>query len=342
MTRDTRLAQTAFQAGQAAFMGGDYAAAGGHFARALQADPDHAEAHQWAAGVAVREGRLRDAAELLETACRLSPENVQFHADAAMTHSRLGDADAALRHAEKTVSLAPRSLPAHQLLAGIRLPGPQYLEVMAMIHAQLRPRTYLEIGVNTGLSISLARPETRAIGIDPEPRVAAPLGPRVAIRATTSDEYFAGHDVSGDLGGLPIDLAFIDGMHRFEFALRDFINIEKHCSPQSTILIHDCYPLTRLTAEREPQTGFWSGDIWRLILILKRYRPDLGVNVIATAPTGLGIVRGLDPASTLLSERLQEIVDAYLALDYSVLDADQAGMLALFPNDWERIRALLA
>src|SRR5215467_1793101 len=186
MTKDTRLAQTAFEAGQAAFMGGDYAAAGAHFARALLADPDHAEAHQWAAGVAIREGRLRDAAERLEAACRLSPENVQFHADAAVTHSRLGDADAALRHAEKTVSLAPRSLPAHHLLAGIRLPGPQYLEVMAMIHAHLRPRTYVEIGVNTGLSIALARPETRAIGIDPEPRVAAPLGPRVTIRATTS------------------------------------------------------------------------------------------------------------------------------------------------------------
>ena len=38
------------------------------------------------------------------------------------------------------------------------------------------------------------------------------------------------------LGGLPIDLAIIDGMHQFEFALRDFINIEKHSSPQSTNL----------------------------------------------------------------------------------------------------------
>src|SRR5215831_7258950 len=145
MTKDTRLAQTAFQAGQAAFRGGDFAAAGGHFARALQADPDHAEAHQWAAGVAVREGRLRDAAALLESACRLSPENVQFHADAAVTHSKLGDADAALRHAEKTVSLAPRSFQAHHLLAGISLPGPHYLEVIAMMHSHLRPRTYMEI-----------------------------------------------------------------------------------------------------------------------------------------------------------------------------------------------------
>jgi tetratricopeptide (TPR) repeat protein len=341
MSNDSRLAQAAFEAGQAAFSAGDYAAAGAHFARALQADPDHAEAHQWSAGVAIREGRLRDAVERLEVACRLSPDNAQFHADAAITHWRLGEPEAALRYAEKAVSLAPRSLPGHQLLAGIRMPGPQYLEVIGMIHSRLRPRTYLEIGVDTGLSIALARPGTRAIGVDPEPRVATPLGAHVSIRATTSDGYFASGGVHGDLGGRPIDLAFIDGMHQFEFALRDFVNIEKHCSSQSTILIHDCFPLTRLTAERDRQTDFWSGDIWRLILILRKYRPELRVNVIATAPTGLGVVRGLDPASKVLSERMREIVSEYLALDYSVLDADKAGMLALYPNDWERIKALL-
>ena len=233
-------------------------------------------------------------------------------------------------------------MPAHQLLATIRMPGPQYLEVMAMVHAQLRPLTYLEVGVDTGQSIALVRPGTRAIGVDPEPRVATALGPHVSIRAATSDDYFASHDISADLGGRPIELAFIDGMHQFEFALRDFINIERHCSPRSTVLIHDCYPLSRLTAERERQTDFWSGDIWRLILILRKYRPELSVNVIATAPTGLAVVRGLDPESRLLSDRMQEIVSEYLAMDYSVLDADQAGMLALFPNDWDRVKALLA
>jgi hypothetical protein len=65
------------------------------------------------------------------------------------------------------------------------------------------------------------------------------------------------------------------------------------------------------------------------------------VNVIATAPTGLGIVRGLDPASRVLQDRLEEIEREFLALDYSVLDADKPGMLALFPNDWERIKAIL-
>jgi len=63
--------------------------------------------------------------------------------------------------------------------------------------------------------------------------------------------------------------------------------------------------------------------------------------VIATAPTGLCVVRRLDPDSRVLEERYDAIVQESLALDYSVLDADKAGMLALYPNDWERIKSLL-
>jgi tetratricopeptide (TPR) repeat protein len=342
MRKDPQLARTAFEAGVAAFKSGDHAAAARHFELALQADPEHAEAHQYSGGVSFHAGRYREALQQFEIACRLAPDKVQCRFDAAVTHWKLGDTDAARRCCEESLALAPDFGPAHQFLAVLNYPGVIYIDLLAMIHSHLLPRTYVEIGVSRGESITLVRPETRAIGIDPEPKVTAPLGPKTSIYATTSDDYFAGRDVAADLGGLPIDLAFIDGMHQFEFALRDFINIEKHCSAQSTILIHDCYPLTRLTAEREQQTLFWSGDIWRLILILRKYRPELSVNVIATAPTGLGVVRRLDPGSSVLTGRMQEIVDEYLALDYSVLDAGKASMLALYPNDWERIKTLLS
>src|SRR5262249_27493830 len=311
------------------------------FERALRADPEHAIANHYAGGVAFHAGRYREALERFELACRLAPDQALCHFDLAVTHWKLGNADAARPSCEKALSLAPALDPAHQLLAVITFPGAIYLDLLPMIHSHLRPRTYMEIGVFDGQSLVLARPETRAIGVDPDPKVTRPLGPNTSLRVMTSDDYFASAHVSADLGGLPIDLAFIDGMHQFEFALRDFINIEKHSSPNSTVLIHDVYPLNRLTAERERKTLFWSGDIWRLILILRKHRPDLAVNVIATAPTGLGVVRGLDPGSRVLAERMDEIVREHLALDYSVLDADKAGMLALYPNDWERIKTLL-
>ena len=254
---------------------------------------------------------------------------------------RNGELAAARSSFERALALDPALPNVHMRLSQLRMPGPFYIDVLRAIHRHLRPRTYLEIGVETGATLRLASPKTRSIGIDPEPILDAPLGKSVTLHTTTSDAYFAGHDVRAELGGLPIDLAFIDGMHHFEFALRDFINVEKNCSRDSTILIHDCYPFDRVTAERKRATVFWSGDIWRALLALRKYRPDLRVHTVATAPTGLGVVRGLDPGSRLLEERLEQIVREFGELDYSELDADKDAKLVLFPNDWERIKTIL-
>ncbi|MFO1360873.1 MAG: class I SAM-dependent methyltransferase [Burkholderiales bacterium] len=260
---------------------------------------------------------------------------------AAETHWRDGRTAEAAEECRALLEGAPNFWAAHNLLAAIEMPGENYFGVLARIHAHLNPRTYVEIGVSRGESIRLTGPATRAIGVDPAPAVSEALGPNVSIVAETSDEFFAAYDVRAELGGLPIDLAFIDGMHQFEFALRDFINIEALCEPASTILIHDVYPLDRPTAERERVTEFWSGDIWRLVMLLRKHRPDLVVRTIAAAPTGLALVRNLDPGSTRLRDGLDGLIEEGLALDYGVLDGRKAELLALVPNDWAQVRALL-
>jgi hypothetical protein len=237
--------------------------------------------------------------------------------------------------------VAPDLNAADMLQAQIRFGGEHYLQVLARILDAVKPRTYVEIGVAQGDSLRLVKPPTLALGVDPEPQLASPLAGNHKVFAETSDAFFAGRDPRAELGGLPIDLAFIDGMHHFEFALRDFANLERYSTPGSIILIHDCYPLDRETADRERHRDFWSGDIWRLIVLLKKYRPDLAVHTIATAPTGLGLVRNLDPGSRLLLERYDQLYEEFLSLDYAYLDDDMAGKLNLFPNDWARIRTLL-
>jgi len=52
--------------------------------------------------------------------------------------------------------------------------------------------------------------------------------------------------------------------------------------------------------------------------ILREHRPDLRVKIVATAPSGLCVVRGLDPSSRVLAERLDEIVERYRDLEYPV------------------------
>lgn len=252
-----------------------------------------------------------------------------------------GDPEAAWRACEAALLLQPDCLPAHQTMARIALPGPYYTEVLAAVHAHLKPRTYLEIGVASGKTIALAAPETRAVGVDPEPKIRQALGGNVRIVQATSDGFFEHHDVAAMFGGLPVELAFIDGMHHFEFALRDFAAVERLARPGATVLLHDCYPLDERTAERTRSTVFWSGDCWRLVLALKKHRPDLTIHTIATAPTGLAVVRNLDPGSRVLAGRMPEVVAEFLAVGYDALEPDKAGMLNLVPNDAARLAALL-
>jgi hypothetical protein len=196
----------------------------------------------------------------------------------------------------------------------------------------------------------LALPGTRCIGVDPEPQVAFPLPRGTRIFHQTSDDFFAGNDLHTLFDGTPLDLAFIDGMHQFEFALRDFINLERYAGHRTTVLVHDCLPVDEVTAARERTTDFWSGDIWRLILLLRRWRPDLAVAVADRGPTGVGVITRLDPSSTVLTDHYEEIVAEYLALPYSALDdgstdgrtgASKAEQLNVVPGDWTAVAHLL-
>lgn len=231
---------------------------------------------------------------------------------------------------------------AYEMLAAIELPGEDYLRVLASAHASVRPQTYIEIGVATGDSFRLARPETRAIGIDPAPRLKAPLGPRQTVFAESSDEYFARRDPVADLGGRRVQMAFIDGLHLFENALRDFIHLEAIAEADSLIFVHDCYPLDERTSTRERQTAFWSGDVWRLIALLKRHRPDLAVRTIAARPTGLGLITRLDPRSRVLAERFDALIEEGLSLSFESLADSKREALNLVPNDWTALSAALA
>jgi len=286
-------------------------------------------------------GRAQRAQSHLALAARLASSNAHYFGTAALAASKAGDVDAAVRYCERALQLDPELESVHDLLSGLFLHGEIYLRVLARIHQHLKPRTYVEIGVEFGNSLRLALPGTIALGIDPQPRLTYAPPANVRIFTETSDELFARRDLRAELNGLPVDLAFIDGMHHFEYALRDFMNLERWCAPESTIMIDDCFPHDRRTAQRERAITFWSGDIWKLLVLLKKYRPELSIHTVAAPPTGLCVVRNLDPTSRFIADNLQRLYDEFTALDYSFLEKDRARKLNLFPNDWERVRPLL-
>jgi hypothetical protein len=171
-------------------------------------------------------------------------------------------------------------------------------EFLAKLHALLRPNRYLEVGVQHGLSLQLSHAPI-SIGIDPEPLITpnwSQVGRYVALIRQTSDEYFADEDqITADLGGHKIDLAFIDGMHLVENALRDFANVEKYTHDRSVIVFDDVLPTTVAMAAREQCPGDWTGDVWRVYDILRERRPDLVLFLVDTQPTGVLVVLRPDP-----------------------------------------------
>lgn len=210
----------------------------------------------------------------------------------------------------------PELLKVHLELAHKHLPGPDYYEILATIHDALRPKTYVEIGIRDGDSVRCSRQETLCIGIDPAPRCPEGAIPNCRIFSKTSDAFFEEDDLHGLLNGQAMDLAFIDGLHLWEQALRDFINVERFCHKGSLILLHDCIPLDKVTSDRVRTTHFYSGDVWKLTLCLRRERPDLKMVTVPTFPTGLTLVYNTSKTDGRLNDQFESLVERYTPMQY--------------------------
>jgi cyclopropane fatty-acyl-phospholipid synthase-like methyltransferase len=134
-----------------------------------------------------------------------------------------------------------------------------------------------------------------------------------------SDDFFA----TGYLKKLGIqpDVAFIDGMHHFEYALRDFINCEASMTKNGTVMLHDVLPTTfsmatRAMSELEASRP-WTGDVWKVVVALLDHRPDLELHVLDCYKTGLCAIRGLDPNNTTLHDNFDAILAMYIDMDLS-------------------------
>jgi hypothetical protein len=105
-------------------------------------------------------------------------------------------------------------------------------------------------------------------------------------------------------------------MHWFEFAVRDFAHVEGWASKSSEVVLHDSLPVSRVAAQRDRVSTFWVGDVWKALECLLDRRPDLTVHVVPTAPSGLVVVRRLDPSSQVLFEEASAIDARYRNSEY--------------------------
>jgi hypothetical protein len=310
-----------------------------NYDRVLAQAPAHPGALSRRVALGCEHGELEAVTAHLLRAAAHAPEVIDLQRLVARMLLGLARTDAAAGVLRAAIERAPM-LDLMQMLAEALLPGPTYYQHLAWLHALLAPRTYLEIGIWYGHTLGLAKPPTRVFGVDPEPRVdAAGLAAATRIFPITSDAFFetrAWEAVDGPWGG--VDLAFIDGLHRFEQVLRDFIHVERHAAPGAVVVFHDTLPLTAVSAERDPIAPMWSGDVWKILPCLERHRPDLRIVTLPTGPSGLSVVTGLDPRSSVLADRFDAIVADCASLPYATHAARLPAMIAAHAND----RATLA
>ena len=117
-------------------------------------------------------------------------------------------------------------------------------------------------------------------------------------------------------------MAFIDGMHLAEFALRDFIGVERLSPWTGVIVFDDILPRTVEEATRDRRTRAWTGDVYKVLGILARHRPDLICLRVGTQPTGLLLVLGLDPANRALTLREDTLLEQMVVPDPQDIPAD--------------------
>lgn len=229
-------------------------------------------------------------------------------AAAARLRGRLDLAEDACRLA---LAQDPDSTDARVELARTLWPGRPYLEVLADLHAILRPQRYVEIGVAAGDSLALAHDCATAIGIDPAPSADPKTG--AILWRETAQAYFARSGLSADLGGRPFDMAFIDGAHAFRNVLADFLALAAQAEAHSLIVLHDCLPLDALSASAERRTAFWTGDGWKFVALLSQTWPQLRWATLMCPPSGLVLVSGF---GAILQRPDEARIAAFGALSY--------------------------
>jgi hypothetical protein len=183
-----------------------------------------------------------------------------------------------------------------------------YLEFLKTLHKK-RYEIYFEIGARNGDSLCLS--QSPSIAIDPYYQLKHdPIGKKefCLLFQDTSDNFFK--KVLPKFKYFKCELAFIDGMHLFEYALRDFINLAKISSEKSLFLFHDILPWSYEMTTRDfkilPRGAAWTGDVWKLIPILIDIGMKDNMNILTLAPSGLLAV--LNPGKEIIA-KLQKNLD---------------------------------
>ncbi len=205
------------------------------------------------------------------------------------------------------------------------LEGDDYYSLIVRLLADLRPRNFAQIGGIVGDILSHV--DCPSIVVGPQFEINQQIigqKPFCGIFQLDSHVFFSLYDPT-KLFGENIEMALLSGSRLFENVIHEFTCIERHAKKHSVVVIYDCIPTDahicrrfcddQTLATQSTHPHWWTGDVWKAILILKTIRPDLHIHTFDAFPTGLAVITNLDPTSAALPENHPGIVEKYRALE---------------------------
>lgn len=194
--------------------------------------------------------------------------------------------------------------------------GLGYLAFLTETHRIIDPEWYLEVGTSRGHSLTAA--SCKSVAIDPAFRINTEIvgkKPELYMFQEESDTAFA----SPRLKAIDprFDLAFLDGMHLFEFLLRDVLNAERFMSKSGIMFLHDTAPFNSPMASREHvvgRPGGWTGDVWKVLPILAEARPDIQITHLNCRPTGLTMLRGPWSRRGGMTKAIEKLISKFMSM----------------------------
>jgi hypothetical protein len=216
------------------------------------------------------------------------------------------------------------------------------LQVIQYLINKKKYKQYLEIGVFNG-DVFFKTKVSRKFAVDPLFRFVKETKFKMIFKnvsnlnakyfTKTSDEFFK-DDAPGLFFKKKIDICFIDGMHEYDYVLRDVSSSLNYLDENGVIILHDCNPLI---AEAEVSfedwknrnySGEWNGNVWKIILHLKSMRDDVNVFTLDT-DQGLGIITKGIPKS-----KLNYTEDQIRQFTFKDIDANRKEWLSLKPESY--------